>query len=356
MLKQNYLIKNINLFLIFFVIFFFFQVNKSLGDDLKKLRNLYKEGLITEKELKKAISLIENKNNNFDEKIEIRKLRNDASGTKFEKLEFYLDNYRVYTLSPGIIYFDNLRTGKTDVKLKNNFKVEMNSEGKKLFNFEYDEKNLSSKLMYKGKMIINWTGKYVQRHQATFYQMTVLGYKPFHFYIRIHGKKVIALNVDFFTDKIDRAVEKAKEKIALKYNLTIDDIDRIIDQKDKIYENQVEKVISQEQEKLIKEMTEKYVGQEITAEIRKEIEETIGQEMAEAFIDAVEYMSGQAIDQAIEDEIAREIDAAINTAVQEGISQAVAEAAIYAMLVVYALGGTDADAMDACRAIAGDAC
>ena len=33
-----------------------------------------------------------------------------------------------------------------------------------------------------------------------------------------------------------------------------------------------------------------------------------------------------------------------------------AAAAIEAMIVVYALGGTDEEAMDACRAIAGDAC
>ena len=48
-----------------------------------------------------------------------------------------------------------------------------------------DKENLSAQLFYKGKMLINWTGKYVKRHNAIFYQMQVLGYIPFHFYIKI---------------------------------------------------------------------------------------------------------------------------------------------------------------------------
>ena len=218
-----------------------------------------------------------------------------------------------------------------------NFKVILNSNGKKLFKFIFDEENLSAQLNYKGKILINWTGKYVSKHRATFYQMQVLGYLPFHFYIKLQSmNKTIALNVDHFSAKIDKAVEKAKKEIAIKYNLSVTDIE--------------------EQQKLIKELTEKYAGQAIDEEIRAEIEKTVGEEIANAFISAIEDASGMAIDAAIEQEIANEVDAAIAEAVEMGVSAAAAAAAIEAMIWVYAMGGTDAEAMEACRYYAGDAC
>ena len=63
-----------------------------------------------------------------------------------------------------------------------------------------------------------------------------------------------------------------------------------------------------------------------------------------------------AIDAAIEEQVANEVDAAIAEAVEMGVSAAAAAAAIEAMIWVYAMGGTDADAMEACRYYAGDAC
>ena len=78
--------------------------------------------------------------------------------------------------------------------------------------------------------------------------------------------------------------------------------------------------------------------------------------MANAFISEIESVTGQAIDAAVERELASAIDEAVAYAVQQGISAAVAAAAIEAMIIVYALGGSDEDAMNACRSIAGDAC
>ena len=78
--------------------------------------------------------------------------------------------------------------------------------------------------------------------------------------------------------------------------------------------------------------------------------------MANAFISEIENAFGLAIDDAVESELAREINAAITYAVQQGVSEAAAAAAIQAMIIVYALGGSDEDAMNACRQYAGDAC
>ena len=78
--------------------------------------------------------------------------------------------------------------------------------------------------------------------------------------------------------------------------------------------------------------------------------------MANAFISEIERVTGSQIDAAIEQEVADAINEAIAEAVELGVSEATAAAAIAAMIYVYAMGGSDQDAMDACRSIAGDAC
>jgi hypothetical protein len=351
-------LKNFYLYIFTFCIFFFSQ--SFSNDQLNRLNNLYKKGLISKEEFDKALILVEKKTSEYSGEIKINKINESASGKKFEKLEFYLDNYRVYMIRPGAIKIDNMKTGETDVFIRDIFKVKMNKTGKKFFKLVFDESseenNKKYELHYQGRILFTWQKRFVQRYNANFLQLQLYGYIPFHFYIKIPGKKIIGLNVDDFTDKINKAIDAAKLEIAQKYNITVNDIDRILANKNKKINNEIEKVISEEQKKAIKELTEKYAGQEITDAIRQEIERTIGQEMADAFISAIEDASGQAIDEAIEAEIANEIDRAINDAVQLGVTRAAAEAAIAAMLYVYAMGGTDAQAMEACRAYAGDAC
>ena len=344
---------------LFFLLYFF---NSYSDDQLKRLKNLFIEGMITEQELSLAISKIENnkKKSISKSKIKIKKISESVSGTTFEKLEFYLDNYRIYTRRPGAIFVDNVLTGDHDVILKDNFKSELTKEGKKYFELIYDKEELKAQLNYKGRMLINWTGKYVRIHSATFNQMQVYGYIPFHFYITRPGKKTIALNVDYFNKKIDKAVEKVKEELSIKYNMSIENINRILESQqkniNKELNKEINKVISKETEEIFKELTEKYVGKEIDEAITKEIEKAVGEEMAAAFVAYIEWASGEAIDDAVESELAAEINAAINEAIQNGVSEAAAAAAIEAMLIVYALGGTDADALAACQEIAGDAC
>ena len=339
--------KKILINLLFFLIILNF--NFSFADEkINKLKDLLKAGLIDETEFKQAIKLIEETNKSEIGDINVRQITGSVGNEKFEKYEFYIDNYRVHTLSPGYIRIDNLITGETDVKLGGKFKVKISKEGKNFFEYVFDEENLSSKLLYKGRLLINWSGKYVQRYSATFYQMQVLGYIPFHFYITIPGKNPISLNMKLFNEKIEKAVAKVKEELAIRYNLTVSDIDRIMKKKDN--------AISREKEKIIKELTEKYAGEEITEAIREEIEKTIGEEMANAFITEIERVTGSQIDAAIEQEVANAINEAIAEAVELGVSEATAAAAIAAMIYVYAMGGSDQDAMDACRSIAGDAC
>jgi hypothetical protein len=333
----------------YFVLFFlFFSIPLKSDDQINKLKILLEKGLITENEFKKAIDLLEENKEEKIDSVKIKKISGKTGKEKFVKYEFYIDNFRVHTLSPGTIRIDNMLTGETDVTLSGNFKFKFSDNGKKFFEFEYDKQNLKSNLIYKGDVLINWTGRYVSRYQATFHQMQVQGIKPFHYFIVLPKKNSISINFELFNKKIDKAVAKVKEELSMKYNLSIKDIDMIMEKKNN--------AISLEQEKIIRELTEKYAGKEITEAIKQEIEATIGEEMANAFVSEIERYTGQAIDQAVENELAREINAAISYAVQQGVSEAAAAAAIEAMIIVYALGGSDEDAMNACRQYAGSAC
>ena len=335
------------------LIIFITSINIAISDErTEKLKLMLSKGLITQDEFKKILNLNEKTKN----KIQIKQISGKTGREKFEKYEFYIDNFRVHTLSPGTIRIDNMLTGDTDVTLYGNFKTKFTTNGKKFFRFEFDQENLKSDLFYKGRKLINWTGRYVSRYQATFHQVQVDGIQPFHYFIVIPGKKMISLNFKLFDKKIEKEVEKVKKELSLKYNISISDIDKILETRNDAVSRETEKIISEEQEKLIKELTEKYAGKEITEQIRREIEQTIGEEMANAFITEIENATGVAIDDAIEQEMANEINAAIAYAVQLGVSEAAAAAAIEAMIIVYALGGTDEQALEACRQYAGDAC
>lgn len=341
------------LFFIFFTSLILTTISPLKSDDnISKLKILLEKGLITKSELKKAIDLVDDRQTGID----IKKITGNTGKEKFIKYEFYIDNFRVHTLNPGTIRIDNMLTGETDVTLTGNFNVKLTNNGKNFFEFQFDEQNLKSKLFYKGRMLINWTGKYVSRYQATFYQMQVLGYQPFHYYIVIPGKNYISLNFTLFDKKIKKAVDKVKKEMAIKFDISIEDIDKIMDRRNESINNEIESVISEEKQKIIQELTNKYAGQEITDAIRQEIENTIGEEMANALISEIERATGQAIDSAVERELAAAINEAVEYAIQQGVSAAAAEAAIAAMLWVYANGGSDEDAMEACRAHAGDAC
>lgn len=330
-------------YFIFFVIFIFLT-QLHADERTAKLKKLFEKGYISEEEFKKLLNTVDNRTS----EIIVKQISGTTGKEKFEKYEFYIDNFRVHTLSPGTIRIDNMLTGQTDVTLTSNFKTRFSKNGKKFFRFEFDKENLKGDLYYKGRKVINWTGRFVLRYQATFHQMQVDGIQPFHYFIIIPGKNPISINYKVFNKKIDKAVNKVKKEMSLKYGLSLSDIDKIMETK--------ESTMSKEQEKIIKDLVSQYAGKEITEEIRKEIEATIGQEMANTFISEIEAVTGQAIDDAIERELANAIDEAVAYAVQQGISEAVAAAAIEAMILVYAMGGSDEDAMNACRKIAGDAC
>ena len=87
-------------------------------------------------------------------------------------------------------------------------------------------------LFINDQRILRYEGRRVKQHHAFFYQVLTDKSEPFHFYIKLKSmNKTIALNVDNFSAKIDKAVAKAKKEIAIKYNLSVSDIDNILEKK-----------------------------------------------------------------------------------------------------------------------------
>ena len=315
----------------------------DIEKNLDKLEQLFESGKITKKEYRKAKKILyemENVNNHRKkEKNQNKFLRVNTykdSSEKYEKNEIVFNDYRIYTHRPGGIKIRSIQNNKQLVVISDKFKAKYYNGGDKIFNLETDLEELEIILNFKGVEILRWVGKYVAKHQANFFQVTTATNEPFHYYITLKDGKSVALNIKKFDKKIDKAVAKAKVRLAQKHNITLEQIDYIL---------------KKQKSKKNKEL-EKIIGTEVKLVIDKDLEDalnkTIGEEMAAEF-DSI-------ILEGMEQEFTSAIDSAIAEAVAAGVSAAAAAAAIEAMLAVYAAGGTDAEAMEACRSHAGDAC
>tara|TARA_B100001250_G_scaffold243199_1_gene209044 strand:- start:44 stop:973 length:930 start_codon:yes stop_codon:yes gene_type:complete len=290
----------------------------------------------------------------FSQAVKINKLSNNKE--TYEKMEMLFGNYKIYTHRPGGIKIKRLSDNKQLVVFSDKFKIKFYNEGDKIFDFILDEKKENISVRYNDIELFSWKGKYVPRHQAYFFQILTYDNKPFHYYIKlIGGKPSVALNMQKFDTKIAKAVSKAKTRIAAKYNITPEQIDLILKKRQRTVDKKIEKIVGEEKKVIEKTMDNKIqkvidnsLQASINSELASQIEDTIGQEIAKEF-DSI-LIDG------MEQEFASIVDDAIQEAINEGISEATAEAAIRAIMDVLAAGGTEEEAMAACKAIAGDAC
>ena len=290
----------------------------------------------------------------FSQTVKVNKLSNNKE--TYEKMEMLFGNYKIYTHRPGGIKIKRLSDNKQLVVFSDKFKIKFYNEGDKIFDFILDEKKENISVRYNDIELFSWKGKYVPRHQAFFFQILTYDNKPFHYYIKlIGGKPSVALNMQKFDTKIAKAVSKAKTRIAAKYNITPEQIDLILKKRQRTVDKKIEKIVGEEKKVIEKTMDNKIqkvidnsLQASINSELASQIEDTIGQEIAKEF-DSI-LIDG------MEQEFASIVDDAIQEAINEGISEATAEAAIRAIMDVLAAGGTEEEAMAACKAIAGDAC
>ena len=355
------------------------QKTKEYKSRLAKLDSLYKEGVITKQEYNKAKAIILEMEENSQKiinkaktlkqendtrllrTVEIKKYKDNVGEESMELMEMTIGDFRIYSHRPGGIKVRRISDGQQLLVISDNLKVTYYGDSEDIINIEHntqDKNNPKLNLQIKKVPVLSWKGKYVSKHRATFYQVMAIGNKPFQYYIKLtkKGNPVVGLNISKFDRKIENAVAKAKTRLAAKYEISIDEIDNIMKDRESKAVAQLESVIQKEEDKIMQASLDNLVDSAINEELAAELEKTIGEAMANELVSAIESETGAAIDQAIQDELAAAIDQAVAEAVQLGIDEATAAAAIQAMLEVYARGGTDAEAMAACQSIAGSAC
>ena len=355
------------------------QKTKEYKSRLAKLDSLYKEGVITKQEYNKAKAIILEMEENSQKiinkaktlkqendtrllrTVEIKKYKDNVGEESMELMEMTIGDFRIYSHRPGGIKVRRISDGQQLLVISDNLKVTYYGDSEDIIDIEnntQDKNNPRLNLKIKKVPVISWKGKYVPKHRATFYQVMAIGNKPFQYYIKLtkKGNPVVGLNISKFDRKIENAVTKAKTRLAAKYEISIDEIDNIMKNRESKAIAELESVIQKEEDKIMQASLDNLVDSAINEELAAELEKTIGEAMANELVSAIEAETGAAIDQAIQDELAAAIDQAVAEAVQLGIDEATAAAAIQAMLDVYARGGTDAEAMAACQSIAGDAC
>ena len=297
----------------------------------------------------------------------------------FEKSEILFRDYRIYTFRPGGIKVFRISDEKRLVQIVDNFKVKYYNGGQKVVEVKitkmelpttpeeiessmkqlgdlltgkrklldklerakFDKDKHKLELFVEGRKILHWEGRYVPKHKAFFYQVLTGNFIPFHFYIKMRARPAIALNMGEFNKKIDKAVRKAKEKLAEEFDITMDQIDDIINKK---IDEELGKAVDAEVEKAV------------SATVAEAIADSVGEAMAAGLVDAIEQATGEAIDDALEAELAAAIDAEIAAAVEQGIEEAAVTAGWQAYFDTLAKGGTEAEASANAYEACGAAC
>ena len=280
--------------------------------------------------------------------FKINKFSNLSGKSEYEKMEIIFEDYRLYTSRPGAMKIKRISTNELLVLFSDKFKIKFFNDGEDLFDFILDEEKGKIFLRYDDRNVLHWEGRYIEKHNANFYQVLAQGYIPFHFYIKLPGKNSMGLNMKSFSKRIDKAIAKAKVRIAAKYNISLETIEAIMKKRDAKINKELSEIVDEKREELLELASNRAIEDSISTEVERQIELSVGEAMAKEF-DAI-------IIDGMEDVLAQAVNEAVAEAVSEGISSAVAEAAIRAILEVFARGGTEAEAMSACRAIAGDAC
>lgn len=367
-------------------------VKKKNSSDLDKqiavIDKLYADGILTEDEYLKTKKILTDKDSTKEviEKPTISPLtvniKEDPGRKLYEKAEIIFRGYRIYTYRQGGIKVVRLSDNKRLIQITDNLKVKYYNNGESVIetkvtkytppNLEEEAKEkiqelktlgkdiLSGKLnifkkkkgakfdkdahklelFIEGIKILHFEGRYVKKYKAFFYQVLTSNFQSFHFYLKLRGKTAIALNMEKFNSKIDRAIRKAKTKLMSEYDIT---------------EEQINAIIERETGKATAEATKEAVADAVAAEVEAAIAQSVGDAMSEGFVSAIEEATGEAIEEALQQELAAAIDEAIADAVAYGIQEAAVEAGFQAFFDTLAAGGSEADAIAAadaaCQAI-----
>jgi len=345
--------------------------SNNLDIKINQLDNYLKDGLISQsdyKEAKEALIKLEeiklkrdkaqkadlNKKKNENQEFVIRKFKKQPKGTnEFEKMEMTFSDFRIYTHRPGAVKIKRISDGKQLAVIGDNLKIKHYNNSNELITFE-KVTDTKSVLKIGDVPILTWDLKKVKKHQANFYQVLGLGTKPFHYYIVLYIKnKTIALNYSKFDRQIQKAIDKAKIRLASVHNVSIAQINYLMQKREQKAFNELQKLIGEKKDEVLEASINDAVESELQRQLERQLDAALGSALANEFNIALEQATGQVMDQALENELAAAIDETIAEAISMGISEAAIAAGIAAALAVLAAGGTEEEAIAAGEAACG---
>jgi hypothetical protein len=341
--------------------------SSELKTKINQLDNYLKKGLISEpdyRDAKEALIKLDqikskrqkaekaalNKSKNSNKKFEIRKFKRQPKGSKeFEKMEMIFSDFRIYTHRPGAMKIKRISDGKQLAVIGDNLKIKHFNNSNNLIKFE-NVTDTKSVLKVGDAPVLTWDLRHVKKHQANFYQVLGLGTKPFHYYIILYNKnRTVALNYSHFDRQIQKAIDKAKVRLASVHNVSIEQINILMKKREEKAFSELERIIGEKKDEILEASIENAVENEL----QRQLDAALGAALANEFNVALEQATGQAMDQAIENELAAAIDETIAEAISMGISEAAIAAGIAAALAVLAAGGTEDEAIAAGEAACG---
>ena len=354
--------------IIFTVIFsFILPLNASITDDLLKLSKMYNDGLLSKQEFEKAKSIlleIETIQTSESKKDDIKnipkiskktKKKSDVSGLikiermyvtenskftnkSFEKMKLTVGDFMIYTHRPGAIKIKRVSDNKQYAVIGDNLRVKYYNNGNDFFDINIDKKNKELILKINDSTVLIWKGQYIQKAEATFYQMLAMGRLPFHFYVKLDtANNAFALNMEKFNRQIELAVIEVKEDLAEEFNLSISQIDQIIDQNDMLAAYG-EKIPTNNQ--FSKTEQKEY-------ELYNDLKKSIGDDNFKMLTSSTNDALQSEIKKTVSDEVQVIIDETIRDAINSGIETAALQAGINALLDALMSGASWADALTA---------
>jgi hypothetical protein len=354
--------------IIFTVIFSFISpLNASITDDLLKLSKMYNEGLLSKQEFEKAKSIlleietIQTSESKKDDKKNIPKIskktkkKSDVSSLikieriyvtenskftnkSFEKMKLTVGDFMIYTHRPGAIKIKKISDNKQYAVIGDNLRVKYYNNGSDFFDINVDKKNKELILKINDSTVLIWKGQYIQKAEATFYQMLAMGRLPFHFYVKLDtADNAFALNMEKFNRQIELAVIEVKEDLAEEFNLSISQIDQIIDQNDMLAAYG-EKIPTNNQ--FSKTEQKEY-------ELYNDLKKSIGDDNFKMLTSSTNDALQSEIKKTVSDEVQVIIDETIRDAINSGIETAALQAGINALLDALMSGASWADALTA---------
>ena len=366
--------------ILIFILLLIKPLSANITDDLLKLSNMHKGGVLTDEEFTKAKSIllelkkietqevkektetqkVQKKKNSKITKKAIDKKKQLSSAIKieriyttvgskftnksFEKMKLTFGDFIIYTHRPGAIKIKKVSNNKQYAVIGDALAVKYYNNGQDFLDIAVDKKNKELILKINEVKVLIWKGQYVQKAEATFYQMLAMGRLPFHFYIKLDtASNTVAINMEKFNRSIELAVNEKKIKLSKEFNITVAQIDEVIEENDmlasygeKIPTNNIYE--SNDQEKLI---------------LYSDLKKSLGEENFSKLTSTIDLNINNNINDAVNEQVQVAINDSIREAIHSGISTAAIEAGLAALINALNAGASWADAFAAGKGACG---